>query len=73
MAAAARYRVGALPSGVRCLVLCGRNDLLVNPRCSQRLARHLGATMVEHPSAGHDLPLDDPAWLLEKITKWAGV
>ena len=24
----------------------------------------------EHAEAGHDLPLDDPAWLLEQIANW---
>jgi hypothetical protein len=24
----------------------------------------------EHPGAGHDLPLDDPAWLAHAIAGW---
>jgi len=25
----------------------------------------------EHPDAGHDLPLDDPQWVITQITQWA--
>lgn len=55
---------GLAPKG---LILASRNDRLVNYHCSQRIAQHYGLELDVHPSAGHDLPLDDPHWVLEKV------
>ncbi|HKU00794.1 MAG TPA: alpha/beta fold hydrolase [Paraburkholderia sp.] len=64
--AAARYTVRGVP---RCpvLVLSSREDRLVNPVCSARLARAWGAAHREHPWGGHDLPHDDPQWLVDAV------
>jgi pimeloyl-ACP methyl ester carboxylesterase len=71
LAAAARYR--AAPSAPHCptLVVVARGDALVHPACSAKLAAAWGATLIEHPWAGHDLPHDDPAWLAATIAAWA--
>jgi pimeloyl-ACP methyl ester carboxylesterase len=70
--AAARYRVdggsGELP--IPTLVLTSQQDRLVDPACSRALATHLHATLHEHPGAGHDLPLDDPDWVVEQVRGW---
>lgn len=71
LAAASRFRVGVAPPGVRILVLRSLQDDLVDPVCSGRLARHLGARCIEHPEAGHDLPLDAPRWCVDQIRGWA--
>lgn len=52
------------------LLLNSRGDHLVNPECSQRLAQHWDLPLQSHPSAGHDLTLDDGAWACEKIIAW---
>ncbi|MBX3617300.1 alpha/beta fold hydrolase [Nitrosomonas sp.] len=52
------------------LAVTSRADRLVDYRCSQRLAKTWNADYVEHESAGHDLPLDEPAWLVEIIQRW---
>ncbi|WP_322011423.1 alpha/beta hydrolase [Paraburkholderia sp. J12] len=64
--AAARYAAHDVP---RCatLVVSARGDRLVNPVCSARLARAWGARHLEHPWAGHDLPHDDPQWLVAAL------
>ncbi|WP_321815091.1 MULTISPECIES: alpha/beta hydrolase [unclassified Paraburkholderia] len=64
--AAARYTVNSAP---RCatLVLSSQADQLVDPVCSARLARAWGAVQRMHPWAGHDLPHDDPQWLVEAV------
>lgn len=64
--AASKYRP---PSqlGVGGLVLSSQQDRLVNPRCSEALARHLQWPQSRHPSAGHDLALDAPDWLVEQL------
>ncbi|WP_042297155.1 alpha/beta fold hydrolase [Paraburkholderia bannensis] len=64
--AAARYTATGVP---RCptLVLSSTSDRLVNPVCSARLAQAWGAPHAVHGWAGHDLPHDDPHWLLDAI------
>lgn len=52
------------------LVLVSSADRFTHPECSERLARRLGAPVERHPSAGHDLPLDDPDWIVAQLRKW---
>ena len=67
--AAARHRVGPRPS-CPTWVVCSARDALVHPDCSRALARHWGVVLAEHPEAGHDLALDDPAWLARRLAAW---
>ena len=55
----------------RLAFVCSRHDEIVNPRCSRDLAARFAVTCDEHPWAGHDLPLDDPAWLCDQIALFA--
>ncbi|NLP59873.1 alpha/beta fold hydrolase [Paraburkholderia sacchari] len=64
--AAARYAVREVPP-CAVLVLSSREDRLVNPACSARLAQAWSAAHREHPWAGHDLPHDDPQWLVDAV------
>ena len=67
--AAAKFRPPrAAP--VPTLVLVGAGDQLVDPRCSQDIARRWGCALARHPGAGHDLVLDDGAWVAEEIRQW---
>ena len=68
--AAARYRASASPPPVPLLVLASRGDWLVNPACSISLARAWQAPFAIHPDAGHDLTLDDGAWVTAQIAEW---
>ncbi|AAU90518.1 alpha/beta fold hydrolase [Methylococcus capsulatus] len=70
--AAAHYRPSAETPAVPVLVLGSRGDRLVCPECSEAIARHWGLPLKMHPDAGHDLPLDDPAWTVEAILAWLG-
>lgn len=70
LAAAARFRLPAQRPAVPMLILSGRQDALVDPRCSRTLATHWQLPHQEHPEAGHDLPLDDSAWVAERIGEW---
>ena len=67
--AAARFRA---PAGVAApvLVLASRGDRLVSPACSRALAEAWQLPLREHPGAGHDLPLDDPRWIVAEIVRW---
>lgn len=49
------------------LILASNKDRMVDVRCSRSLAERLNATIKFHPSAGHDLALDDPDWVIERI------
>jgi pimeloyl-ACP methyl ester carboxylesterase len=56
---------------VPALVLSGARDPFTDPRCPRRVAEHLGAQLRVHPDAGHDLPLDAPEWVADRIVEWA--
>ena len=66
--AASRYRAAA-PT-VPVLLLAGQQDKLVNVRCSYTLAAQWRCEMRIHPDAGHDLPLDDPGWVVQQVRAW---
>lgn len=68
--AAARFEAPAQPPHVPLCVIASAGDQLVNPACSRRLASLWQADFVEHPHAGHDLPLDDGAWLAAQVAGW---
>ncbi len=68
LVAAARYRPRAIPT-IPCSVITSKGDRLCSWRCSQALAQAFNATLDVHPDAGHDLPLDDPKWLAEKLER----
>lgn len=70
LAAAARYRLPPGRPSVPILVLAAARDALVDPACSARLAESWGLPLALHPQAGHDLPLDDPRWVAERIRAW---
>ena len=52
------------------LVVSGLGDELCHPECSVALARSLQAPLRMHPTAGHDLPAEDPAWLAGTVREW---
>jgi pimeloyl-ACP methyl ester carboxylesterase len=44
-------------------ILCSEYDNLVHFSCSKEIARKFSLPLVIHPTAGHDIPLDDPEWV----------
>ena len=68
--AAQRYDLRGRSPATPVLVLAGAGDDLVDPCCSLRIAEAWGCTAAIHPDAGHDLPLDDPQWTIERIVGW---
>ncbi|PHV50558.1 alpha/beta hydrolase [Janthinobacterium sp. BJB301] len=70
---AARYRAPLIHPPMPVLVMAGAQDLLVDHRCSQRLARAWQADCLIHRDAGHDLPLDEGEWLAQSVARWLGV
>ncbi|STQ89597.1 alpha/beta fold hydrolase [Iodobacter fluviatilis] len=65
LAAAMLYR--ANKPDVPLLLLSGAKDQLVSPACSQTLAEKWQVPCWVHTQAGHDLPLDDGDWVLNKL------
>jgi pimeloyl-ACP methyl ester carboxylesterase len=64
--AASRFSVPVKPQ-CPVLLLSGARDQLVDPVCSERLARNWQVQHQQHPAAGHDLVLDAPDWLLGQL------
>jgi len=52
------------------LLLAGQLDELVNAKCSRALAQRWRCAIRLHPTAGHDLPLDDGEWVSRQIREW---
>ncbi len=50
-------------------VLSSAKDRLVHSSCSGEISKGLKGNLVVHPTAGHDLPLDEPQWLIEQLMK----
>jgi len=67
--AASRYRSPPLWSKPT-LVLSSIQDRLVAARAHHAVAFKLRASVISHPQAGHDLPLEDPDWTAKAIKEW---
>jgi pimeloyl-ACP methyl ester carboxylesterase len=50
-------------------IICSKNDRLVHFSCSELIANALNGDLIIHPSAGHDLPLDEPEWLSQNLNQ----
>ncbi|QDF97697.1 alpha/beta hydrolase [Azoarcus sp. DD4] len=70
LAAAARYRAPRHPPPVPMLILGSAADGMVDVRCSAEIAARWHQPLVLHPDAGHDLPLDDGAWVAQQVLRW---
>jgi pimeloyl-ACP methyl ester carboxylesterase len=67
--AASRYRSPKKPQQPL-LILSSRGDRMVNPKCSDRIAETWKLEHHVHPTAGHDIPLDDPDWVIQQSKDW---
>jgi pimeloyl-ACP methyl ester carboxylesterase len=68
--AAISYRAAPVAPAVPLLLLGGQRDQLVNVQCSITLAQRWLCPLKIHPGAGHDIPLDDAAWVIQQIRLW---
>ena len=68
--AAARYRARREPPATAVLLLASEQDRLVHVDCSRAIAASWHCPLALHPSAGHDLPLDDPQWVIDQVRQW---
>ena len=75
LVAASRFRLAITASSTvlrRVRLLASNQDHLVDVRCSQRLARTFDLPLNLHPEAGHDLPIEDPEWVVAALTQPVG-
>jgi pimeloyl-ACP methyl ester carboxylesterase len=68
--AAATFRPSRTRPDTPLLLLNSLGDRLVNPACSQAISRLWGVPVLTNPWAGHDLPLDDPEWVIAEVLHW---
>jgi pimeloyl-ACP methyl ester carboxylesterase len=68
--AAARFRADRRAPDCPTLLLSSKEDRLVDPVCSTRIATGWQAAHTQHPWAGHDLPHDDQEWATRAIVDW---
>lgn len=68
--AAATYRPGDIKPRQPVLLLNGVGDRLVAPACSEAIQKKVNLEFRRHPWAGHDLTLDDGAWVALQLKDW---
>jgi pimeloyl-ACP methyl ester carboxylesterase len=52
------------------LLIASRADRLCDYNCTLKLHQQWGGSLKLHQSAGHDIPLDAPDWLIDKILEF---
>jgi pimeloyl-ACP methyl ester carboxylesterase len=65
--AAAFWETGDFTPHVPVTLLASIQDRMVSVECSRRLAMKWRTPLKEHPTAGHDLSVDDPQWVAQII------
>lgn len=68
--AAATFGLSRRLSQTPALVLSSMGDDMVDSSCSTQIADHWSCEIERHSWGGHDLPLDDPGWVLDRIANW---
>lgn len=68
--AAIRYRASTQAPKPPLLILAGSADRLIDPCCSQQLAKQWQASLATQANAGHDLTLDAGHWVAEQVRDW---
>ena len=68
--AAARHHPPQDKPSIPVLLMNSLGDRMVAPACTQAMARRWNVEPKTHPWAGHDLPLDDPEWVIAAVLEW---
>ena len=68
--AAATYIPGDFVPSIPVQLLAGVLDRMVNVNCSRGIASKWEVPLSEHPTAGHDLTVDDSSWVSSKIKEF---
>lgn len=70
LALASRIPLRKNPPSASLLLLNSGKDRVVHPQCSLDIANAWGLPLHTHPEAGHDLTLNDPQWVVDKLKSW---
>lgn len=68
--AAAGFRPGDIKPRQPILLLNGKGDRLVEPVCSKAIHNKWNLALHSHQWGGHDLTLDDAAWVALELKNW---
>jgi pimeloyl-ACP methyl ester carboxylesterase len=68
--AAITCRAAPTAPSIPVLLLSGQRDRLVDAKSSLALAQRWGCDIRLHPTAGHDIPLDDGEWVARQVKEW---
>jgi pimeloyl-ACP methyl ester carboxylesterase len=68
--AAATYKPNKQKPVQPVLLLSSQKDRLVSPACSVAIQRCWQVDLATHPWAGHDICLDQPLWVVDRIKRW---
>lgn len=68
--AAASYRPGDIKPKQPVLLLNGQGDRLVSPACTEAIHKKWHLELHHRIGAGHDLTLDDGAWVALQLKEW---
>jgi pimeloyl-ACP methyl ester carboxylesterase len=68
--AASRFTAPLTAPNAPALLLASTHDALVSVACSRAIAHRWNWPLAEHPTAGHDLPLDDAHWVIDQVLSW---
>ncbi|MBY0383653.1 alpha/beta hydrolase [bacterium] len=69
---AATYDLPSQKPEVPIFLLTSEGDRMVSNQCSKKLADHWQLPIAIHPTAGHELYIDDPEWVIEKLFLFCG-
>ena len=70
MIAAATYQPSPTKPTQSVLLLNAKGDRLVAPSCSEAIQKKWHLELRTHPWAGHDLTVDDGAWVASQLKEW---
>lgn len=70
LVAAARFHAPAGKPQTPTLLLASAQDHLVSVDSSRSIARQWQCALCVHPSAGHDIALDDGCWVAWQVRQW---
>lgn len=68
--AAAAFRTHGFRPTIPTLILASTNDRMVSVECSRVIAQKWEVPLYENPTAGHDISLDAPDWVIDQLSSW---
>lgn len=68
--ASAAYRPPTDKPAAPVLLINSLGDRMVDPSCTEAIARQWSLPLSTHPWGGHDLPIDDPEWIVGRVLEW---